>query len=121
MIKKNDIILFAAVMIIGILVFVINSTAHQQGAKVKIVLGHDVYGVYDIGKDREIVIENGEGLNVVAISDGSVSMEAANCPGGDCMRQRAISKTGQTIVCLPNRVVVSIEGADAGDVDSVAY
>ena len=121
MIKKNDLILFAAALLIGIVVLVFNVAAHQQGARVKVVWGHDVYGIYSIGEDREITIETGEGVNVVVISNGAALMKEADCPGGDCMRHRPISKNGQQIVCLPNRILVSIEGADAGDVDSIAY
>ena len=121
MIKKNDFILFAAALLIGIVVFAFNSAAHQQGAQVKVISGHDVYGVYDIDEDREIAIETDGNINVIVISNGAAAMKEADCPGGDCMRQRAVSRSGQQIVCLPNRILVSIEGADAGDVDSVVY
>jgi len=43
----------------------------------------------------------------------------ADCPDRLCVKQRAISKQGETIVCLPHRLIVKIEGGDAPDVDGV--
>ena len=35
------------------------------------------------------------------------------------MNHRAVSRQGETIVCLPNKVVVEIENGEESDVDSV--
>lgn len=90
------------------------------GAEVVVISGRDVIGTYRLGDDREIKIEEGDAINIISISNGKVEMLYANCPGGDCMRQRAIDKAGQTIVCLPNKVLVKIEGG-GGKFDSVVY
>ena len=50
--------------------------------------------------------------NVVRVADGKVSIESATCPGEDCVRQGAVSRVGASLVCLPNRVTVTVEGAD---------
>ena len=57
------------------------------------------------------------GYNVVRIKDGQVSIAAADCPNGDCTRQRPIARPGEQLVCLPHRVWIEIEGSspDAGD------
>ena len=46
-----------------------------------------------------------------------VRMESADCPDHLCVKKGEKSLTWQTIVCLPNEVVVEIIGASAGDVD----
>lgn len=48
--------------------------------------------------------------NTVEISDGGAMMIEANCPDKVCMHTGRISHSGQSIVCLPNRVVVSVTG-----------
>ena len=55
----------------------------------------------------------------VRVSDGRVRVIDADCPNRDCVRSAAISRPGQSIVCLPARVTVSVEGA-AADYDIVA-
>jgi hypothetical protein len=44
----------------------------------------------------------------------------ADCPDQRCVHQGWASRTGQCIVCLPNRVMIQIEGGNA-DADTVSY
>ena len=46
-------------------------------------------------------------------------MESADCPDQICVRQKAISKEGESIICLPNKVVVSIVGGEEKELDAV--
>ena len=48
----------------------------------------------------------------------SVRVSESDCPGQDCVHTGAISRAGQSIVCLPAQVVISLVGA-ASDVDAV--
>ena len=49
------------------------------------------------------------------IKDGYVTMTEADCPDHLCMKQKRISKTGGTIVCLPNRVVLEIVSRESSE------
>ena len=53
------------------------------------------------------------------VKDGTVRVGESQCPGQDCLRTGTICRHGQTIVCLPNRLVVSILGTNNNDVDAV--
>ena len=57
-------------------------------------------------------IESGGNVNVIAIEHGRIRMLSANCPDGTCVRQGWISGGVFPIVCLPNRVVITLEGSD---------
>ena len=48
----------------------------------------------------------------------SVRVSDSDCPGQDCVHTGAISRAGQSIVCLPAQVVISLVGASS-DVDAV--
>ena len=50
----------------------------------------------------------------VAAEDGAVRVAESDCPNQDCVHTGAISRAGQSIVCLPARVAVTLEGASAG-------
>lgn len=65
---------------------------------------------------RDGVYRIGDG-NVLAIEDGRARMREADCPDQICVRHRAVSRAGETIVCLPNRVVVEIRagGTESGN------
>ena len=61
---------------------------------------------------------NGEHLNRLVIKDGKVFVETANCPDGICSKHRAVFRDGESIICLPHRVVITVvtyETTDAPD------
>lgn len=55
----------------------------------------------------------------VEVADGAVYVASSDCPNQDCVHSGAISRAGQSIVCLPARVAVTLEGA-ASDYDLIA-
>lgn len=92
-----------------------------SGDIVEISVAGERYGAYDLTVEQQIPIEiQGEITNVVTIKDGCVSMTEAHCPDHLCMKQGRISKDRESIVCLPNQLVVTVKGAEKSDFDSVA-
>ena len=119
--KRNDLILFGAIVIFGLAILLANAALQKPGATAEVVSGQTIIGTYELRNDCMVVIEgDGDARNVVEISDGVAKMMESNCPNGDCMSQRGISRAGQSLVCLPNKVLVRIEGA--GDMlDSIVH
>ena len=76
----------------------------------------EVYGEYKLYENQEIFINE---TNVLILEDGIANMYEANCPDQICVDHASISKNGETIVCLPNKVVVTIKEAAAGELDAV--
>ena len=54
----------------------------------------------------------------IQVDSGGVCVVHSDCPGQDCVHTGPISRAGQSIVCLPAQVVISLVGA-ASDVDAV--
>ena len=70
-------------------------------------------------KNASVTVEGYQGgSNTVVIENGTVYMKDADCPDKLCEKTGKISKNGETIVCLPHRVVVEIQGGE-GNVDSL--
>lgn len=55
----------------------------------------------------------------VAAVDGGIAVIDSDCPNRDCVHSGAIVRAGQSIVCLPGRIAIVIEGA-AADYDVIA-
>ena len=71
--------------------------------------------------DTERTVEsNGYTLHLVLSADG-VEMTTSDCPTQECVHTGKITRSGQSIVCLPARVIVTLEGGAAADggVDAV--
>lgn len=110
--KKADFILMAVLILFGIVGSILVSSAQGLGDKVTITVDGELYGTYSLSEDREIRVENGKKKNLVVIENHTVKMESANCKNGVCVNHKPIAASGQSIICLPNRVVVSVEGKE---------
>lgn len=92
----------------------------KTGLEVEITVDGALYGTYSLEEDQRIPIEtDGNTTNVLVIEDGRADMIQADCPDKLCVHQAAVSHVGETIVCLPNRVVVTVRGEEKPQFDSV--
>ncbi|WP_236616476.1 NusG domain II-containing protein [Schnuerera ultunensis] len=69
---------------------------------------------------QTIPVETQYGYNLIELGDGMVRVIEADCPDQLDVKQGYISKVGEVIVCLPNRLVIEIKGMDEGDVDYIS-
>lgn len=121
MIKRNDFILIGAVLIICAAVLIILQVTKEEGSKVVITVDGKVYDTLDLKDDTEYTVtqENGAS-NTFRIKNGSVDMIEASCPDKLCVKHKDIHYNNETIVCLPNKVVLEIIGGEEDDVDMIA-
>ena len=122
-IGRNDIIFISTLLILIIIfLFVFYSKYNTSGSYVTITVDGKQYGRYRLDEDKEIKIKNASGkvTNILLIKDNCANMIEANCPDKLCVNQKAISKEKETIVCLPNKVVFTVESDDESDFDSIA-
>lgn len=79
--------------------------------------------VYDLQKDRTVFIPGPLGETEMIIRDGRVHVHSSPCRAKICIAAGEISRPKEWIICLPNRVFITIEGAETadGEVDDVAF
>jgi hypothetical protein len=53
--------------------------------------------------------------------DHSVRFAEAACAHKTCMNMGRVSQAGQNLVCIPNRIAVTITGTSISGVDSITY
>ena len=123
MIKKADIILFFIILIGGLAISWFSISGSITGEKVLISVDGEESGVYSLYEDREIDIEQNGHHNHITISNGTVSMTFSDCKNQVCVNDGKISQTKDSIVCLPNKVLVEIIGgndAEGGGADVIS-
>lgn len=116
MIKKADIILFFLILVFGIGISWWSLSTNTGGDKAIVTVDGQLYGTYSLLQDQtiEVVQENGH-TNYITIKDGTVSMTFSNCKNQVCVNSGAISQTKDSIVCLPNKVMIEIKGSDKSE------
>lgn len=119
---RRDLILLLVVLVIGLagVLFLYMRPAVSDG-EVEVTVDGEVVMTLPLSEDTEVSISGFDGgENLLVISDGKAEIESASCPDGVCVRHYAISRDGESIICLPNRVVVTIRGGEKGEVDAIA-
>jgi len=118
-IKKADIILFICLILIGGALSYLAFSGSSTGDLVVVKVNGEIYGKYSLSKDRTITVNRDGHMNKITIKGGKVQVSKSSCKNQICVKQGSISTTHQSIVCIPNRVVVSIEGKD-GEYDVIS-
>lgn len=119
---KFDLLLIGSLLVAGLvsLVFVKGYTTRQSGRTVQILTDGKIYGTYDLTNEQKVnVVIDGTVTNILQIADGKAKMLEADCPDKLCVHQKAIAYQGETIVCLPNKIVVEIHGGQQAELDGV--
>ena len=114
---KNDLILIVAVVIFAIIALLLINwykRATTKDAYVVIEVNGEEFGRYPLSKDAEINVAsfNG-GSNIVVIKNNRVNVSEASCPDRICVKHKEIMYNGETIICLPNRMTVTIVNGSA--------
>lgn len=118
---KFDIIVAAVLILAAVISYIIVSVVNSEKAgKIEVVIDGRTEYTYPLDKDGEYDIENDKFINVIVVKDGRVSMKEADCPDKLCVKQGAISKNGQSIICLPHKLVVKITSDKEDTVDAYA-
>jgi hypothetical protein len=121
MIKKGDFVLTALVLLLALgLALAFFLPRGQTGNSVTLRVNGEVLGVYSLEQNQQIPVQTRGGYNLLVIEQGRVHMEQADCPDGYCIFQGSISRAGQTLVCLPHRLIAQINGPAENIYDEIA-
>lgn len=116
--KKNDWLLAAGILAAAAILLCFQMLGKTgKAAFVSVTVDGVLYGTYSLCEDQVIKIDD---TNRLEIHDGFARMEWADCPDQVCVNHRSISRDGESIICLPNQVVVSIENGESSEVDDIA-
>lgn len=117
-----DLVVAGAVVIAaGVLLYFLQP---EQGnfLSASIVLDGESIAQYDLDRLTEPVIlevEEAAYPLTIEIQPGRIRIAESSCPGQDCIHTGWISQAGQQIICLPNRLVISLTGTNNSDIDAI--
>lgn len=77
--------------------------------------------IYPLWEDREVRVNGPLGEETIRIGSGEAWVETSPCPNKLCILQGRISRPGQWIACLPNRIFLHVSGREETPVDDTSY
>ena len=117
---KNDVIFISAILLLAVLGALALFIFRSEGNYVTVTLDGQLYGEYSLSENRRVEIKQGESYNILVIEDGYASVETASCPDGICSSHRPVKHGGESIICLPNKVVIEVHSATDNAPDIIA-
>ncbi len=121
---SKDLILIGALVLAGLVFALVLLLTKKDGKTVEIRVSGEIVREIPLSESGTYEIEGTNGADVLVIENGKARMEEASCPDGVCLGMGEIDSTGESIICLPNEIVVEItddtaEEEDDSEVDAV--
>ena len=122
--RRRDILLILLPLLLAAALWAALRLGGRTGGSVTVRANGAVVAVLPLDRDDRFLWEGEQGTNLLVIENGTVRMEDADCPDRLCVHQGAVSREGESIVCLPHKLTATVTGGSpaAGEdaVDAVA-
>lgn len=105
---RNDVILIFIIVLITLISAILYVSLQTDGDNACVIKNGEQIAVYSLKENRTVPISDENNTNVLIIENGKAYISHATCPDKICVNHRPVSKTGETIVCLPNKLVIEI-------------
>ncbi|WP_084764452.1 NusG domain II-containing protein [Clostridium massiliamazoniense] len=123
--RKCDILLILLLILISFLPYFlflnhINKNYNSTYAEIKV--DGKLYKNVPLSSNSgtsSFIIKTIHGNNKISIEDNSIAISEADCLDSLCIKQGPISKVGETIICLPHKVVIEIKGEESDNTDDI--
>ena len=113
---KADLITITGVILLAIFLGIWFSQNVNYGEHVVAVIYRNGQRIQEISlEDEKEIVLTYEYTNLIQVKEKVISIVESDCPGKDCVHSRGISRGGQSLVCLPNRVEIRLEGREEVD------
>lgn len=91
----------------------------KRGGTVTVTVDGSEVGTYALAQDLRQAVSGYDGFSLtLVIEDGAAQVEGSTCPDLICQHHAPVSKTGEQIICLPARVVITVTGEE-NEIDAV--
>jgi hypothetical protein len=124
--RKKSIIKFIDVLIILIAAGVsfysaYNAYIKPSGQAQILIRGQGGEWTFPVNAEETVIVAGPLGDTVVKIHENRAWVESSPCENQTCVASGHISRQGQWAACLPNKVLLMIQGTGGGDVDAVVW
>lgn len=117
--KKADKILILVLLVAAAgLAFFFFSRA-EEGGFARVLVDGEVKVELPLSEDTIFTVKTEQGYNIIKIEGGYASIQDADCRDQICVEHKRIHLTGETIVCLPHKLVIEIVGEKEAEFDMV--
>ena len=115
---RADVLVIAAILLLALSMILVTFLTKEEGAVAVVEIDGVKMGEYPLDLDGTFPLNGG--TNVLVIENGAAYLNYSNCPDHTCENTGKIRYVGQTIICLPNRLSITVTGDSSDGVDFVS-
>lgn len=114
---KKDIIIIISLLLLAVIIYLLcQKFIFKSSTQAEILYNNNVIQTVDLSKDR-VFSPDGFPNVQFEVKDGAIAFVKSDCPDKICIHTGFINKTGQSAVCLPNKLVLRLK-SDDNDIDA---
>ena len=114
--NKNDLKLIMIVLLVVIISFVCFSLFESKNNKRAVIYyENNIIETINLDINNNYEVDGYNGKVKIIVKDGKIKVDTEKSPLHLCSKQGYISKSYETIVCLPNKITIKIEANDEYD------
>lgn len=106
-----DKILIGVLLVLGLSSPLLVSAFKPAGKVVVIEVNNRIIGRFPLDVPRSLKVKGTLGTSIIEIKDSKAYFERSPCQNKVCIKAGKIDQSGHMAVCLPNRILVRIEGS----------
>lgn len=110
---RNDLILIGIILSVSVILFIVLKTTSKTGDKVEVTVDGELVASYSLEENTQYNIKTDGGhINTLVIENGKAYVKYADCPDKICQNHKPISLDGDSIICLPHKVAITVSRGD---------
>lgn len=119
--KRKDVILIAVLLFAALLAFIgYNYINRTPGDYVVVTVANEEYSRFPLNENlTEEIVGAAGGVNILEIRDGRAEVISADCPDKVCVKHGSIGYNRESIICLPNRLVITVVSDNDAGLDAI--
>ena len=115
--RKKDLILCVVLLVAGIICWLVMRLVLPTGNTADVYIDDKLVRTIDMTVDDTYELNTDRGSNTVVVESGKISDDDADCPDKVCVNMGWKSRRGETITCLPHKLVIEIQGGRERGID----
>lgn len=114
--NKNDIKLIIVLLVIILISFILYFVTKKDAIKAYVYYKDELIQEIDLSIDNTYQVTGENGEVVIEVKDNKIRVIKENSPYHLCSKQGFIDNSNQSLICLPNKIVITISGEEVDTV-----
>lgn len=117
--KLFDLVVLGVILVLVVALLLVLYLPRDNGATVQVYRSGKLVAEYELNDAKDTPIVKNYGSLVLLIEGDGVTALESECPDKCCVKQGKINRDGESIICVPQEIVVKIVGGDKSEVEGI--